>query len=95
LRGEITEIGGLKEKLLAALRGGIRTVLIPETNAKDLQEIPDNVKAGLTIIPVRWIDQVLEHALVHQPVPLSDETAAVAAVIDVAAAEKPATPVTH
>ncbi len=95
LRGEITEIGGLKEKLLAALRGGIRTVLIPETNAKDLQEIPDNVKAGLTIIPVRWIDQVLEHALVHQPVPLSDETAAVAAVIDVPAAEKPATPVTH
>ena len=95
LRGEITEIGGLKEKLLAALRGGIRTVLIPETNAKDLQEIPDNVKAGLTIIPVRWIDQVLEHALVHQPVPLSDETAAVATVIDVAAAEKPATPVTH
>jgi len=95
LRGEITEIGGLKEKLLAALRGGIRTVLIPETNAKDLQEIPDNVKAGLTIIPVRWIDQVLEHALVHQPVPLSDEVTPVAAVIDVATAEKPATPVTH
>ena len=95
LRGEITEIGGLKEKLLAALRGGIRTVLIPETNAKDLQEIPDNVKAGLKIIPVRWIDQVLEHALVHQPVPLPDDVPAVPAAIDVAVVASPATPVTH
>ena len=73
LRGEITEIGGLKEKLLAALRGGIKTVLIPESNAKDLQEIPDNVKKGLEIIPVRWIDQVLEYALVSQPVALPEE----------------------
>jgi ATP-dependent Lon protease len=73
LRGEITEIGGLKEKLLAALRGGIQLVLIPEANAKDLQEIPDNVKSGLEIVPVRWIDQVLELALVSQPVPLPDE----------------------
>ena len=73
LRGEITEIGGLKEKLLAALRGGIKTVLIPESNAKDLQEIPDNVKKGLEIIPVRWIDQVLDYALVSHPVPLPDE----------------------
>ena len=73
LRGEITEIGGLKEKLLAALRGGIKTVLIPESNAKDLQEIPDNVKKGLEIIPVRWIDQVLEYALVSQPVPLPED----------------------
>ena len=98
LRGEITEIGGLKEKLLAALRGGIRTVLIPESNAKDLQEIPDNVKAGLKIIPVRWIDQVLEHALVHQPVPLSDEVPVVPLVPEVLAAavgDNPATPVTH
>jgi ATP-dependent Lon protease len=73
LRGEITEIGGLKEKLLAALRGGIKTVLIPEQNAKDLQDIPENVKNGLEIVPVRWIDQVLELALVSHPVPLADE----------------------
>jgi len=73
LRGEITEIGGLKEKLLAALRGGIKTVLIPESNAKDLQEIPDNVKKGLEIIPVRWIDQVLDYALVSQPVALPED----------------------
>ncbi len=73
LRGEITEIGGLKEKLLAALRGGIKTVLIPEANAKDLQDIPGNVKNGLEIIPVRWIDKVLELALERQPVPLTDE----------------------
>ncbi|MBS0177077.1 MAG: endopeptidase La, partial [Nitrospira sp.] len=59
LRGEVTAIGGLKEKLLAALRGGIKTVLIPEENAKDLQDIPDNVKSGLEIVPVKWIDQVL------------------------------------
>ena len=73
LRGEITEIGGLKEKLLAALRGGIKTVLIPETNAKDLQDIPGNVKNGLEIIPVRWIDKVLELALERQPVALTEE----------------------
>ncbi len=73
LRGEITEIGGLKEKLLAALRGGIKTVLIPEANAKDLQEIPENVKNGIEIIPVRWIDQVLELALVSQPVALAED----------------------
>ncbi|MFT5035323.1 MAG: ATP-dependent Lon protease, partial [Litorivivens sp.] len=72
LRGEVTAIGGLKEKLLAALRGGIKTVLIPEENAKDLQEIPDNVKSGLEIIPVKWIDQVLAVALERMPVPLSD-----------------------
>ncbi len=73
LRGEVTAIGGLKEKLLAALRGGIKTVLIPEENTKDLQEIPENVKNGLEIIPVRWIDQVLEIALERPPTPLSDE----------------------
>ena len=76
LRGEITEIGGLKEKLLAALRGGIKTVLIPEQNAKDLQDIPENVKNGLEIVPVRWIDQVLELALESLPVPLPEEDAA-------------------
>jgi ATP-dependent Lon protease len=75
LRGEVTAIGGLKEKLLAALRGGIKTVLIPEENVKDLQEIPDNVKSGLEIVPVKWIDKVLEIALERKPVPLSDEEA--------------------
>ncbi len=82
LRGEVTAIGGLKEKLLAALRGGIKTVLIPEENAKDLQEIPDNVKQGLEIIPVKWIDKVLEIALERKPTPLVEEepVAAVGAV---------------
>jgi ATP-dependent Lon protease len=83
LRGEITEIGGLKEKLLAALRGGIKTVLIPEANAKDLQDIPENVKNGLEIVPVRWIDQVLEHALETQPIPLSDDELVVTSVAPV------------
>ena len=85
LRGEVTAIGGLKEKLLAALRGGIKTVLIPEENMKDLQEIPDNVKSGLEIVPVKWIDKVLEVALERKPVPLSDEEAA---VVVASAAEK-------
>ncbi|WP_108814907.1 endopeptidase La [Loktanella sp. Alg231-35] len=67
LRGNAMPIGGLKEKLLAALRGGITTVLIPKDNAKDLPEIPDNVKAGLTIIPVSHVSEVLEHALVSKP----------------------------
>ena len=75
LRGEVTAIGGLKEKLLAALRGGIRTVLIPEENVKDLQEIPANVKSGLEIVPVRWIDRALEVALERLPVALSDDEA--------------------
>jgi ATP-dependent Lon protease len=69
LRGEVTAIGGLKEKLLAALRGGIKTVLIPEENVKDLAEIPDNVKEGLDIVPVKWIDRVLELALERYPCP--------------------------
>ena len=85
LRGEVTAIGGLKEKLLAALRGGIKTVLIPQENAKDLQEIPDNVKSGLEIIPVKWIDQVLQVALERQPIPLTDEEVALS-VAAVAAA---------
>jgi ATP-dependent Lon protease len=72
LRGEVTAIGGLKEKLLAALRGGIKTVLIPEENAKDLQDIPENVKNGLEIVPVRWIDKVLELALERLPTPLAE-----------------------
>jgi ATP-dependent Lon protease len=89
LRGEVTAIGGLKEKLLAALRGGIKTVLIPEENAKDLQDIPENVKNALEIVPVRWIDKVLEIALVRMPVPLSEEdlaTTATPAIAPVSAA---------
>jgi ATP-dependent Lon protease len=70
LRGRVLPIGGLKEKLLAALRGGIKTVLIPEDNAKDLADIPDNVKSGLEIIPVAHMDQVLEHALIRKPEPI-------------------------
>ncbi|NBD21026.1 endopeptidase La [Aquabacterium fontiphilum] len=73
LRGEVTAIGGLKEKLLAAHRGGIKTVLIPEENVKDLQEIPENVKSQIEIVPVKWIDKVLEVALERQPEPLPDE----------------------
>ena len=78
LRGRVLPIGGLKEKLLAALRGGIKTVLIPKENEKDLAEIPDNVKKGLTIIPVSTADEALAHALTHMPVPIEwDEPAAV------------------
>ncbi|PCI73695.1 MAG: endopeptidase La [SAR86 cluster bacterium] len=73
LRGQVLKIGGLKEKLLAAHRGNIKTVVIPADNERDLKEIPDNIKADLDIIPVRWIDQVLEHALQYQPTPLSDD----------------------
>ena len=73
LRGEITAIGGLKEKLLAAHRGGITTVLIPEENVKDLQDIPENIKNQLEIVPVRWIDRVLEVALETVPQPLLDD----------------------
>jgi ATP-dependent Lon protease len=76
LRGEVLQIGGLKEKLLAAHRGGIKTVLIPEENVKDLVDIPDNVKNRLEIIPVKWIDKVLEVALERQPQPLSEPEAA-------------------
>ncbi len=69
LRGEVLPIGGLKEKLLAAHRGSISTVLIPQENEKDLAEIPKNIKDKLTIVPVKWIDEVLEHALTHLPLP--------------------------
>ncbi|MGB3835677.1 endopeptidase La [Castellaniella sp.] len=91
LRGEVLEIGGLKEKLLAAHRGGVKTVMIPEENVKDLAEIPDNVKNHLEIVPVRWIDRVLEVALQRMPVPLSDEEVARLAAEAVATA-KPAEP---
>jgi ATP-dependent Lon protease len=73
LRGEVTGIGGLKEKLLAAHRGGVRTVLIPEENVKDLQDIPENAKNNLEIVPVRWIDQVLEVALERVPQALPED----------------------
>lgn len=73
LRGEVLRIGGLKEKLLAAHRGGIKTVVIPADNERDLKEIPDNIKEDLVIKPVKWIDEVLEIALQHMPKPLSDE----------------------
>ena len=76
LRGEVLPIGGLKEKLLAAVRGGIRTALIPEENVKDLAEIPENIKNVLEIVPVKWIDQVLEHALERVPEPLPEAAAA-------------------
>ncbi len=73
LRGEVLPIGGLKEKLLAALRGGIKTVLIPEENVKDLEEVPANVKENLEILPVRSIEQVLENGLERLPEPLKEE----------------------
>jgi len=75
LRGEVLPIGGLKEKLLAAGRGGIKQVLIPEENVKDLTEISDEIKNRLDIHPVRWIEQVLERALERQPVPVAETTA--------------------
>jgi ATP-dependent Lon protease len=78
LRGEVLQIGGLKEKLLAAHRGGIKTVLIPDENVKDLVDIPDNVKNKLDIVPVKWIDKVLELALERQPEPLPEPDASAA-----------------
>ena len=95
LRGEILAIGGLKEKLLAAVRGGIKTVMIPEENVKDLQEIADNIKNKLEIVPVKWIDKVLEVALERQPSPLSEvDVAALPEVKDKAGDSKPGV-ITH
>ena len=89
LRGRVLPIGGLKEKLLAALRGGIKKVMIPEENAKDLAEIPDSVKSGMEIIPVAMMDDVLKHALVRMPVPIEwDEVAEEAAAAARALADK-------
>jgi ATP-dependent Lon protease len=88
LRGRILPIGGLKEKLLAALRGGIKKVLIPEDNAKDLAEIPDNVKSGMEIVPVARMDDVLKHALVRQPVAIEwEEPKVTVAATEAAAVE--------
>lgn len=92
LRGEVLPIGGLKEKLLAAHRGGIKTVMIPEQNVKDLAEIPDNVKNKLEIVPVRWIDKVLEIALERAPVALSDEELAEVAASSVAKSSESSDP---
>ncbi|BET26330.1 ATP-dependent proteinase [Limnobacter thiooxidans] len=86
LRGEVLGIGGLKEKLLAAHRGGIKTVLIPEENVKDLAEIPANVKNSLEIIPVKWIDQVLQHALESLPEAITEPPEVIAAKTDDASA---------
>jgi ATP-dependent Lon protease len=90
LRGEVLPIGGLKEKLLAAQRGGIATVLIPEENQKDLVDIPDSIRGKLEIRPVRWIDEVLQVALTRQPTPRADLTAEESMQVPVAAAVKPA-----
>ena len=89
LRGNAMPIGGLKEKLLAALRGGITTVLIPQENEKDLPDIPDNVKEGLTIIPVNHVSEVLEHALVRKPEPIEWDQEAEDAAAAAALAAKP------
>mgnify|MGYP000199193292 CR=1 FL=1 len=95
LRGEVLAIGGLKEKLLAAVRGGLKTALIPEENVKDLTEMPDNIKNKIEIVPVKWIDQVLERALEHKPEALpteGDTTSGVQATTEVVASP---TVVTH
>jgi ATP-dependent Lon protease len=95
LRGNVLAIGGLKEKLLAALRGGIKTVLIPQENEKDLTEIPENVKQGLTIIPVSHVRDVLKHALVRAPEPIEwDEAAEEAAAQAALAARSEGAPAT-
>ncbi|HET7775079.1 MAG TPA: S16 family serine protease, partial [Azospira sp.] len=89
LRGEVLAIGGLKEKLLAAVRGGLQKALIPEENVKDLADIPETIKGKIEIIPVRWIDQVLQHALerLPEPLPVADQaTAPVAAASEDSAA---------
>jgi len=82
LRGQVLAIGGLKEKLLAAHRGGIKTVIIPEENVRDLKEIPDNIKQDLQIKPVKWIDEVLQIALQYAPEPLPDEAPEIVAKED-------------
>jgi len=93
LRGEVLQIGGLKEKLLAAHRGGIKTVLIPDENVKDLAEIPDNIKNRLEILPVKWIDKVFEIALERRPEPLPEPVVVVA--LPGAEAKPDTTAITH
>ena len=99
LRGEVLPIGGLKEKLLAAARGGIKTVVIPYENERDLKDMPANITRDLKIIPVRWIDEVLEIALTRQPQPAEkDKAVADEDVTEKASASKKTrrkSPVTH
>jgi ATP-dependent Lon protease len=95
LRGEVLPIGGLKEKLLAAGRGGIRQVLIPEENVKDLVEIPEEIKNRLEIHPVRWIEQVLEYALERQPTRIVDSPLPESAAVPAAPVEEPAVLIKH
>jgi ATP-dependent Lon protease len=96
LRGRVTAIGGLKEKLLAALRSGLKTVLIPEENEKDLAEVPDNVKDAMEIIPVSTMDQVLAKALTRQPTPIEwNETEPVATAAEEGDVSDVETVVTH
>jgi ATP-dependent Lon protease len=96
LRGEVLAIGGLKEKLLAAVRGGIQTALIPDENVKDLAEIPDTIKGRIEIIPVKWIDQVLERALASPPVPLTETVEVPAETVAATAPAVPTPPaITH
>jgi ATP-dependent Lon protease len=92
LRGEVLPIGGLKEKLLAAHRGGIKVVLIPKENVKDLQEIPDEVKGAIEILPVQWFDEVLDRALERKPMPIAEEPVAAAPV---PAPERPPAVIKH
>jgi ATP-dependent Lon protease len=90
LRGRVTAIGGLKEKLLAAMRSGVKTVLIPQENEKDLADIPENVKSAMEIIPVTTMDEVLAKALTRQPTPIEwDDSAPVAVAVDDAAEGDP------
>lgn len=95
LRGRVLPIGGLKEKLMAALRGGLRTILIPKDNEKDLIEIPENVKKGLEIIPVTMVDEVLQHALTRQPVAIQWDEPAEAAIVKPVTEAGDAAVITH
>jgi ATP-dependent Lon protease len=95
LRGRVLPIGGLKEKLLAALRGGIKTVLIPEENAKDLVEISDNVKSGLEIVPVTRMDEVLDRALTRKPELIEWDEAAAKEKVDTPVEEEPSPLTAH
>src|SRR5262249_35715398 len=95
LRGEVLPIGGLKEKLLAAGRGGIKTVLIPEENVKDLTEIPDEIKNRLELRPVRWVEEVLDAALERQPTPITEAASAEAPAVPAAPVEQPSAVMKH
>lgn len=97
LRGRVLPIGGLKEKLLAALRGGVKTVLIPKENEKDLEEIPENVKEGLEIIPVETADEVLTRALVEpvEPVEWTEADEAALAAVTASPGSAESTPIAH